>query len=172
MKLQVQTALAALILGMCSTVVLADGEEGAKGGDGGYHHPGRDGCGTKCDGKIDIELFVEKHCDLDIDKSKIVMQKNLVGGKWSGQSGFDVRANAPYSLNITKPSTLDNEIDASQKIPVNVDTKLGLFNYTGAVLPYTSSTRTFTVKAETVSAVSDMAHWGTYKGTYKVAVAF
>lgn len=173
MKLQVQTALAALVLGMCSTMVLADPDVSTQSfGGGGDHKTGKHGCGTKCEGDIDIELFVEKHCDLDIDKEKIVMQKNHMGGKWSGQSGFDVRANAPYSLNITKPTHLVNQIDATQKIGVDVDTKLGMVNYNGAVLPYSSSKRTFTVKAETTNPVNEMAHWGLYKGTYKVAVAF
>ncbi|MEJ5038194.1 hypothetical protein WH285_14765 [Acinetobacter johnsonii] len=164
-------SLMAITLGLGSTAVFADEAE-AFGGNGGGHHPGNSGCGTKCDGDIDIELYVEKHCDLDIDKKKITMTKNVSGGKWSGQSGFEVSANAPYSLNITKPSHLVNQIDPLQKIAVGVDTKLGAALYTGAILPYSSSSRTFTVKAETTNPVSDMAHWGLYKGTYKVAVAF
>ncbi|OTG68610.1 hypothetical protein B9T25_03715 [Acinetobacter sp. ANC 4470] len=171
MNKMTKVALATLMLGMCSTVVLADGEEAARGDDG-HHQPGKHGCGTKCDGDIDIELTVEKHCDLDINKEKIVMAKNLIGGKWSGQSSFDVSANAPYSLNITKPATLVNQINPAQNIPVGVNTLLGVVPYVGAVLPYSPLTRTFTVKAETTNPVSNMAHWGLYKGTYKVAVAF
>ncbi len=75
-------------------------------------------------------------------------------------------------MNITKPSVLINEINSAQKIGVNVETKLGTFPYTGVQLPYSPTARTFDVVATTVNAVSDMAHYGTYKGTYVVAVDF
>ena len=79
MNKMTQAALAALAFGFCSTAVYADGAEAASfgggggSGNGGSHHSGNSGCGTKCDGEIDIELTVAKHCDLDINKKKITI---------------------------------------------------------------------------------------------------
>lgn len=170
MNKMTQAALAALVLGVCSTGVYATEDVASFGGSGGgNHHSGNSGCGTDCKGSIDITLEVPKHCDLDINKKTIVMTKGS-GITWSGSSSFDVSANAPYSLTITKPSTL---VNGSASIGVSVATLLGSAPYTGGTLSYQSAARVFNVNATTTNTTSlDSAQAGTYKGTYTVAVAF
>ncbi|WP_180177798.1 hypothetical protein [Acinetobacter sp. YH01005] len=171
----IKVTVSALVLGLGTAAYATEANRGGHGGGnpGGGHQSGNSGCGTKCDGEIPIELNVPKHCDLDIlGKDKKITMAAGAQNKWSGSAQFEVRANAPYKLNITKPSELTNAIDGTQKIGVNVDTKLGTTLYAGATLPYSSTARTFDVVATTVNAVSEMAHYGTYKGTYKVAVDF
>lgn len=168
----IKVSVSALFLSLGATAVYAMETGVADRGNSG-HKVGNSGCGTKCDGEIPIELYVPKHCDLDIlGISKKITMAAGAQNKWSGSAQFEVRANAPYKLNITKPSELTNAIDSTQKIGVNVETKLGTNLYDGTTLTYSSTARTFDVEATTVNAVSEMAHYGTYKGTYKVAVAF
>ena len=165
----IKVSVSALFLSLGATAVYAT--ETADRGNSG-HNPGNSGCGTECKGEIPIELNVPKHCDLDVLGDKKITMAAGAQNKWSGSAKFEVRANAPYKLNITKPSELINAIDGTQKIGVNVDTKLGATLYAGTPLPYSPTARTFDVVATTVNAVSDMAYYGTYKGTYKVAVDF
>lgn len=167
----IKVSVSALFLSLGATAVYAMETGTADRGKSG-HNSGNSGCGTKCDGEIPIELNVPKHCDLDILGDKKITMAAGAQNKWSGSAQFEVRANAPYKLNITKPSKLTNAINSTQKIDVDVDTYLGTNQYAGATLPYSSTARTFDVVATTVNAVSEMAHYGTYKGTYKVAVDF
>ena len=175
MNKMTQAALAALAFRFCSTAVYADGAEAASfgggggSGNGGSHHSGNSGCGTKCDGEIDIELTVAKHCDLDINKKKITMAQGA-NDKWWGDSSFDVSANAPYSLNITAPTKLTKA--GAADIPITVKTKLGSADYSGATLGYQLAKRVFDVKVDTTNSVPYMTQAGTYTGVYKVAVAF
>ena len=166
----IKVSVSALFLSLGATAVYAETGVADRGNSG--HKVGKSGCGTKCDGQIPIELYVPKHCDLDILGNKKITMAAGAQNKWRGSAQFEVRANAPYTLNITKPSELINAIDSTQKIGVNVETKLGTNLYDGTTLPYSSTARTFDVEATTVNAVSEMAHYGTYKGTYIVAVAF
>lgn len=168
----IKVSVSALFLSLGATAVYATTDVADRGGPGNGHNQGNSGCGNDCKGEIPIELFVPKHCDLDVLGEKKITMTAGAQNKWSGKAQFEVRANAPYKLNITKPAKLINAIDSSQDIAVNVDTKLGSQTYTGTTLSYSPAARKFDVTATTVGSVSDMAHWGAYKGTYKVAVDF
>ncbi|SPL69972.1 hypothetical protein [Acinetobacter stercoris] len=168
----VKTVLASLVFGLCSAAAFADGEDlAAKGGGGGHggHNPGNSGCGTTCNGKIDISLDVPKHCDLDIITDTITLA-NTSGNSWSGSGSFTVAANSDYRLNITAPTQLNNGL---YSVGVNVDTKKpgGASYMTGEVLPFSASARTFTVQANSTFDPTT-TRYGTYTGIYQVAVDF
>ncbi|TCB78887.1 hypothetical protein [Acinetobacter sp. ANC 4173] len=170
MKLQLKVAMAALMLGMCSTVTMAEDSVSSESMTGGMpHERGDHGCGHDCKGKIDIELKVEKHCDLDIKDDLITLKKT--GKDWTGGTHFKVRTNAPYNLDIDAPDKLRN---GYKTIPVVVETKAENNHYlTGKhALEYKPGSRVFQVDATVAGDDVDSAYAGLYTGTYKVAVEF
>lgn len=89
MKLQVQTALATLVLGMCSTMVFATG-----GGPAPTPEPDecREGI---CRGKIPIKVEVPKRCALKVPQKPIFLKDGDME-----TATFQVGANAKYNLTV------------------------------------------------------------------------
>lgn len=164
----IKVTMSALVLSL-GTAAYAGGKPGGGGHPGGGHHSGNHGCGSSgdCKGKIDIDLVVEKHCDLDIDESLLTLDKT---NSYTDSTKFQVRTNANYFLAITAPTTLAN---GSRTVPVAVTT-------TGAGGPYSSPTvinwdgteHEYTVQASSAGLDAMSTYAGTYKGTYKVEVKF
>ena len=174
MKKTTQAALAALVLsvGFGSTAAYANELEARPGPKPTKpHKPGKHGCGDKCDGKIKIDLKVDRHCDLDIGTSTMTLA-GTPGGDYSANGHFDVRTNAGYSLLISAPATLAG---SAGSVPVAVTTRQdgAGSDYTGSTLPSTGNADVrFNVKALVTSSAIDSADAGNYTGNYIVAVKF
>ncbi|NNH00624.1 hypothetical protein [Acinetobacter sp. ANC 5414] len=118
MNKMTQAALAALVLGACSTAVMA-GEEG---------RPNQDrGCNTgSCTGSIPIVVKVPKRCMLKIDTPSIAL------GDGETETGrFSVGANANYNLLVdtvnrvgTSATTRSEAKSGSNAVGITVETRL------------------------------------------------
>lgn len=171
MNKMAQAALAALVFGLGATATYATetARPGHGGGHGGGHHSGNHGCGSSgdCKGKIDIDLVVEKHCDLDVNDTQLTLDKS---NGYSDSTKFQVRTNANYHLAISAPATL---VGGGQSVPVTVTT-------TGVNGAYTSPTtinwdgleHEYTVNASSPGLDVMATRAGTYKGAYNVEVKF
>lgn len=175
MKKVTQAALAAAVLSFSfgSTAVFAE-EIAGKPRPHHPHKPGSHGCGDKCDGKIKINLKVDKHCDLDINDPTLTLAGGP-GGNYTASGSFDVRTNAGYSLNISAPTTLMGA-PGSDPVPVAVTTRqqgAGSDYTSGSNLPSTGNADVrFNVNALVTSGDISGAEAGHYSNTYTVAVAF
>lgn len=171
MKLQVQTALAALVLGMCSTAVLADDAD--KGGGGGSPMP--EGCSELCkSAAIPIQLTVPKICHLDASKSIV-----LNGATGTGSGNFSVGANAGFTVLVnTDNHTSGNNskvVNGSDSIKTLVTTtgpdtlNLGIPKAKGATM---GSFLNYTVNVAATEAYGINKPAGTYTDTYRIQVFF
>jgi len=156
-----QAALAALVLGVCSTGVYAEDDLAAKGAP--TPPPSSSGCDPDCSGQIEIKLEVPKTCSVYVSKKTIELAKKSGTNSWVGSSSYTVTSNSGYTLKITKPTYL---VDGANKLPIDVITKNGT-STVGDVTKYnySATARTFNVDAE-VKNVSSTTPAGTYKGTY------
>ncbi|MGN0936931.1 hypothetical protein [Acinetobacter amyesii] len=178
MNKMAQAALAALVFGLGATATYAEtarpgpgsGNGGGHGGGHGGHHSGNHGCGSSdCKGKIDIDLVVEKHCDLDIDDTQLTLDKN---NSYTDSTKFQVRTNANYYLAIVAPTTLTGPA-GSNPVPVAVTTTGAAGAYTSPnVITWDGLEHEYTVQATSagLDVMTTMA--GTYKGAYNVEVKF
>ena len=160
----IKVAVSALVLGLGTAAYATD----AKPGQGG-HHGGNSGCGSAgdCKGKIDIDLVVEKHCDLDVDESLLTLNKN---NSYTDSTKFQVRTNANYYLAISAPTKL---VDGTQSVPVTVTTTgLGGTYTSPTVINWNGLEHEYTVKATSAGLDAMATRAGTYKGTYNVEVKF
>lgn len=175
MKLQVQTALAALVLGMCSTVVLADGEEAARPGGGGGN-PMPDGCAELCkEASIPIQLKVNKLCHLEVGPSIV-----LNGATGAGSGSFKVGANADFTILVDT----DNQVAGVNKSQVkngaaSINTSVtttGADNLTLGVPKSKSATManflSYNVNVQATEAWGINKPAGTYTDTYRIKVFF
>jgi len=174
MKKMTQAALAALVMsfGCGSTLVYADAEIAGKPGPKPTkpHKPGKHGCGDKCDGKIKINLKVDKHCDVDMGDTVLNLARSTAGGGevWTDSTSFSVDTNSFFRVNYVAPTQLNG---AGGSVPVTVATLVYGASYsTGDLLETTSAT--FDVTATVAGSDYRDARAGDYSNVYTFAVAF
>lgn len=166
MNKMTQAALAALVLGACSTGIYAGDD------DRGYNE-GSKGCGVTCSGKIDIKLKVEPHCELKVLTPTLNLQDKAGGDTVNGS--FRVGANAKFKINLTTANGSKLKM-GSETIPVTITTKRG-----GTNIPLNATTpdQPFTPGGWTgydVKVVSPQVGVskpvGTYTEELRIAVSF
>ena len=175
MNKMTQTALAALVLGVCSTAIYAADEgEAARGGGGPSYNWGS--CTTLgCEKDIPIKLEVPKKCEI-LGGSAITLSKD--GG--AKTSNYTVRSNTHYVLNIQTANTgtssstyVKHEDDGSVRVPTTISTtKAG-----GGTIAWGNSNHVgladdvYTVSVNN-AAVSAFQRAGTYNDTYRIKVFY
>ena len=95
MKLQVQTALAALVLGMCSTITFAD--EADRGGGNDFDPP-MYSAPSKCDDcheSFKVKVHVPEKCEIKIKHPTLFLKEGTTANNY-----FDVKTNAKYTLKV------------------------------------------------------------------------
>ncbi len=127
MNKMTQAALAALVLGACSTGIYAGDD------DRGGYNDGPKGCDTNCSGKIDIKLKVEPHCELKIHTPTLTLQDRAGGDTVNGR--FSVGANAKFKINLTTANGSKLKMGPHESIPITITTKRG-----GTVIPLNATT--------------------------------
>ena len=167
MNKMTQAALAALVLGACSTAVFAE-DDLAKG------LPAPSGCDTDCSGKIDIKLKVEPHCELQVLTPTLTLQ-DKVGGD-TKQGSFRVGANAQFKIGLTTANGSKLKMGTNE-IPITITTKRG--GTTTIPLNATTGSQPFTAGGWTpydVTVVSPQVGVskpvGTYTEELRIAVSF
>ena len=166
MNKMTQTALAALVLGACSTVIYAGGE------DKGSQPSGPSGCSVDCEGKIDIELKVDPHCELQVLTPKIVLEDKAGGDTKNGS--FKVGANAVYKIELSTANNSNLKM-GTNSIPIAIKT-----TRSGTVIPMgVTPNQPFTlggwtaynveVKSPEVGVTKPV---GTYTEQYRIKVSF
>jgi len=178
MKKITQTALAALVLGACSTAVFADDavSTGDRPGGGGDKWAGCTDLG--CSKDIPIELTVAKKCVISDPKGLVLKTDGT-----DVSTSYSITTNTPYVLNLTTAnantsnSTYVKNATGGQIPTVYKTTKTsgsngpanptwGNSNYDGL------SVDSFSVTAKTASPVTAIQAAGLYKDTYKIKVYY
>lgn len=162
--------MSVLVLGMSSSMLYA----GSETTDRPIKPPTPTGCGTECSGKIDIELKVDPHCDLDVETAKITLEDKAGGDVKNGQ--FKVGANAAYKIDLSTANGQKLKTPSSSvPIPITITTTRGSTSIpfgTTTNEPYTLGGWTaYNVKVQSPETGVGFAA-GTYTEQYRIRVFF
>ena len=162
MNKMTQATLAALVLGASSTAVFATNST----------PPAPQGCSVDCEGKIDIELKVDPHCELKVETPKILLEDKAGGDTKNGT--FKVGANAVYKIELSTANGSNLKM-GSNTIPLTITTTRGGTTIpmgTTPNQPFTSGGWTaYNVKV-TSPEVGVSKPVGTYTEQYRIKVSF
>jgi len=168
MNKMTKAALATLVLGVCTTGVYAEDALAR-----GLPPPPPSNCDTNCNGKIDIKLKVEPHCELQVLTPTLTLQ-DKVGGD-TARGSFRVGANAQFKIGLTTANGSKLKMGANE-IPITITTKRGTttipLNATTGSQPFTAGGWTpydVTVVSPQVGVSKPV---GTYTEELRIAVSF
>ncbi len=164
MNKMITAGLSALVLGVCSTAIYAADTADKSGGPSG--------CATECTGKIDIEMKVDPHCDLQVVTPKIVLEDKTGGDTKNGS--FKVGANAVYKIDLSTANGSKLK-SGTNEIPITIATTRGTTAINmgqTANQPLTAGGwNTYNVKV-TSPQVGVSSPVGTYTEQYFIKVSF